>query len=530
MAPTREVAVQSRDVIRTIGKYVSGLQCHHFIGGLPQATDVANMRKCHIVVGTPGRVKALIEAGVLNTDGIKLFVLDEADSLMTPSFRNDITWIAEQLPRRKQVLAFSATFPPQTVRLLESFMQTPQRVHLVSETAALLGVKQYYVALPACPQYQVFVEKRKCVIDILSRVSFHQALIFSNQQDRAQTLAAELCDAGWPAVFISGKQQQEQRLQAMTALRAFDLRVLVSTDLTARGVDVDRVNLVINLDLPADAETYLHRVGRGGRFGGRAVAVTVATPVELEQLRAYVSTANTTVEPLPTVLPAEELTIQLDEQETKQLEQHEAKRTEAVSNPSDVHQKALETHRQHEQKLIAQQAKHEERKSRAGRKTQQQQLQEEAEGELGEPDYATNGDLDAAALFENQFPVQMPQWFPQFMPLPPPPPPSTSFYMSQQHPMSPSFMPPFLPPPPPPPPSAYFNPYTSAPPFGMLSQWPAPSGTPPGFMAPPLPPPPPLQYGFGSVGMFPPPAMYGTAMPSQRTHRPKRAQRRKQGW
>ncbi|KTF84482.1 hypothetical protein cypCar_00002139, partial [Cyprinus carpio] len=259
LAPTREIAVQIHAVVMAIGSAMEGLECHVFIGGRPVSQDKLHLKKCHIAIGSPGRIKQLIEMGVLTTSSIRLFVLDEADKLLeddsSSSFQEQINWIFSSLPANKQMLALSATYPESLAKYLSRYMREPTFVRLNPTDPGLLGLKQYYKIVPS---------------HSLTHKVFEEKLLFC----RAQHLADILSSKGLPAVCISGGLSQDQRLEAMWKLKQYQCRVLISTDLTSRGIDAEKVNLVINLDVPQDWETYMHRIGRAGRFGTLGVAVT----------------------------------------------------------------------------------------------------------------------------------------------------------------------------------------------------------------------------------------------------------------
>ncbi|KAJ8410400.1 hypothetical protein AAFF_G00203810 [Aldrovandia affinis] len=276
LAPTREIAVQIHSVVMAIGSALEGLECHVFIGGTPVSQDKAHLKKCHIAIGSPGRVKQLIELGLLLTASIRLFVLDEADKLLEEgSFQDQINWIYSSLPVNKQMLALSATYPESLAQHLARYMRDPTFVRLNPTDPGLIGLKQYYRLVKSHPlPHKIFEEKVQQLFELFSKVPFNQALVFSNLHTRAQHLANILTAKGLPAACISGGLSQDQRLEAMSKLKQYQCRVLISTDLTSRGIDADKVNLVINLDIPQDWETYMHRIGRAGRLGTHGLAVT----------------------------------------------------------------------------------------------------------------------------------------------------------------------------------------------------------------------------------------------------------------
>lgn len=286
LAPTREIAVQIHSVITAIGVKMEGLECHVFIGGTPLSQDKTRLKKCHIAVGSPGRIKQLIELDYLNPGSIRLFILDEADKLLEEgSFQEQINWIYSSLPASKQMLAVSATYPEFLANALTKYMREPTFVRLNSSDPSLIGLKQYYKVVNSYPlAHKIFEEKAQHLQELFSKIPFNQALVFSNLHSRAQHLADILSSKGFPAVCISGNMNQNQRLDAMAKLKQFHCRVLISTDLTSRGIDAEKVNLVVNLDVPLDWETYMHRIGRAGRFGTLGLTVTYCCRGEEENM------------------------------------------------------------------------------------------------------------------------------------------------------------------------------------------------------------------------------------------------------
>lgn len=305
LAPTREIAVQIHSVVMAIGCAMEGLECHVFIGGRPVSQDKAHLKKCHVAVGSPGRIKQLIELGMLSTASIRLFVLDEADKLLEEgSFQEQINWIFSSLPVNKQMLALSATYPESLAQHLTRYMREPTFVRLNPSDMGLKGLKQYYKLVQSHPlPHKVFEEKVQHLLELFSKIPFNQALVFSNLHTRAQHLADILSSKGLPAVCISGGLSQDQRLEAMSKLKQYQCRVLISTDLTSRGIDADKVNLVINLDVPQDWETYMHRIGRAGRFGTQGLAVTYCCHGEEEnKMMAIAQKCGLSLSALPSVI------------------------------------------------------------------------------------------------------------------------------------------------------------------------------------------------------------------------------------
>ncbi|XP_076817037.1 uncharacterized protein LOC143462679 [Clavelina lepadiformis] len=310
LAPTREIALQIHGVISSIGQDIEGLSVQVFIGGTKLSEDKIKAKRCHIAIGSPGRLMQLIDLGVFVTTNVRLFVLDEADKLVEEgSFQSQINWIFSSLPANKQMIALSATYPELLAEFLTRYMREPTFVRLDPSQPSLLGLKQFYLVTKPCSlPYIMFEEKTQHVIDILSSVSFQQALIFSNYHSRAETICNALNHAGWPSTFISSTLDQSQRIEAIGKLKQFKCRVLISTDLTSRGIDAQNVDMVINMDIPNDWETYMHRIGRAGRFGSRGIAVSVVGPgAEEVKLHSIAAKCNASISALHDVRTLKEL-------------------------------------------------------------------------------------------------------------------------------------------------------------------------------------------------------------------------------
>ncbi|XP_062450891.1 probable ATP-dependent RNA helicase DDX20 [Rhea pennata] len=314
---------------------MEGLACHVFIGGTPLNQDKIRLKKCHIAVGSPGRIKQLIELDYLNTASIRLFILDEADKLLEEgSFQEQINWIYSSLPANKQMLAVSATYPESLASALTRYMREPTFVRLNPTDPSLIGLKQYYKIVNSHPlPHKTFEEKVQHLQELFGKIPFNQALVFSNLHSRAQHLAEILTSKGFPAECISGGMNQNQRLDAMAKLKQFHCRVLISTDLTSRGIDAEKVNLVINLDVPMDWETYMHRIGRAGRFGTLGLSVTYCCRGEEENMMMKIAQkCNLQLLPLPEPIPPG----MMDQFEDWEVEVKAAAHTDASVNSDTV--------------------------------------------------------------------------------------------------------------------------------------------------------------------------------------------------
>lgn len=248
LAPTREIAVQINDAVIAIGGALPGLRSHFFIGGMPLDEDKLRLKRCHVAVGTPGRIQQLIKENVLKTKSIRLFVIDEADKLLDSNFQETINWIYSQLPPVKQMLALSATYKEEQAALLTRYMRNPTFVRLDALRPVLLGLQQFYCNTGeqhSLPMKQ-FDNKAAYLLQLFSHVSFKQCLVFTNYQMRAQSLCDKLISKGWPSACIAGNQEQQLRLKTLSQLKNFECRVLITTDLVSSNAVIIIIYKVIN--------------------------------------------------------------------------------------------------------------------------------------------------------------------------------------------------------------------------------------------------------------------------------------------
>jgi len=247
----------------------------------------------HIVIGTPGRVNDMINRGALKTDNLKLFALDEADELLSRGFTEQIYDIFQYLHGEIQVCLFSATIPPDVLKMAHKFMRNPVQILVKKEQLTLEGIKQYYVAVGD------EAHKLDTLCDLYEHLTITQAIIFCNKKRSADWLQQQLAQRDFTVSLLHGELDQRNRSLVMREFRSGSSRVLVSTDLIARGIDVQQVSLVINYDLPSSLENYIHRVGRSGRFGRKGVAINLVTDDATQDLRAIEAHYSTKVDELP---------------------------------------------------------------------------------------------------------------------------------------------------------------------------------------------------------------------------------------
>ncbi|XP_047993337.1 ATP-dependent RNA helicase DHH1-like [Leguminivora glycinivorella] len=281
LAPTREIAAQICDVIKQIGGQYIGLTIEVVMGGLPVKEDIMKFKKkVHIVVGSPGRLHHLIRDSHIDVSAVRLLVLDEADKLMEKSFRPDIECIFSALPLQKQIIFSSATFPEESKAFINEYVKVSQHV-CPDSNSVLLGISQRVTTVKHNANIIRQTQHRfEELLNILSKREFKQCLIFCNYQARVTDVYKMLKKAKWPAEKLYGQQEQLDRLEALKTLQEYKCRILIATDLAARGLDSSHVDLVVNFEMPHDWQTYLHRIGRAGRFGAYGLAVTIVTDQE----------------------------------------------------------------------------------------------------------------------------------------------------------------------------------------------------------------------------------------------------------
>lgn len=297
LSPTRELAKQTHDVISSVGYFLGGEDgapfCHMLVGGTMVKDDLRKLQAGGTVaVGTPGRVLDLIKRGALRVDNLKVLVLDEADEMLSQGFSEQVYEIFKFLPKDIQVALFSATMPDDVLELTKKFMRSPTRILVKKESLTLEGIKQFYVAVDE-------QEKLPTLMDLYEHVSIAQSVIFANQRRKVDWIADQLNRHHHTVSYMHSDMQKGDRDKVMTQFRLGASRVLVTTDLVARGIDVQHVNIVINFDLPSNKENYLHRIGRGGRFGKKGIAINFVSPAEVTLLREIEEHYRTEVEELP---------------------------------------------------------------------------------------------------------------------------------------------------------------------------------------------------------------------------------------
>jgi superfamily II DNA/RNA helicase len=296
MCHTRELAFQINKEYERFSKYFTGIKCAVIIGGVDMKTQAKMLKEDtpHIVVGTPGRVLALVRSGDLDLSHLKHFVLDECDQMLEqPDMRSDVQSIFVKTPHEKQVMMFSATLSKDIRPTCKRFMQDPMEIYVDDEAKLKLhGLTQKYINLEED-------QKNRKLFDLLDEIEFNQVVIVVKSVKRCKALAQLLEDQAFPAISIHRAMKQPERLAAYQSFKKFEKRLLVATNLFGRGMDIEKVNVVFNYDMPENSDTYLHRVARAGRFGTKGLAISfVANEEDAEILNEVQSRFEVEIEEL----------------------------------------------------------------------------------------------------------------------------------------------------------------------------------------------------------------------------------------
>ena len=295
LAPTRELAKQIHDVITGIGAMMSGLTTRLLVGGTSTSDDAADLRKCvpHIIVGCPGRVFDMIRRNHIQGSNVSMLVLDEADEMLSAGFNDQIYNIFQFMPSDIQVVLFSATMPPELYTLTEKFMRSPVNIQVKAEQLTLEGIQQHYIALDDD------VQKYLTMKDLFKTISVSQCIIFCNSTKRVADLHEAMLFDGFPVCCIHSGMEKGDRDKAYQDFKAGVHRVLISSNVTARGIDIQQVSTVINFDMPQDVHIYLHRIGRSGRWGRKGVGINFITRRDMRIKKDIEVYYNTIITELP---------------------------------------------------------------------------------------------------------------------------------------------------------------------------------------------------------------------------------------
>ncbi|KAL7514019.1 hypothetical protein ACHAXN_011258 [Cyclotella atomus] len=294
LIPTRELALQTSAIVKEIGKHM-GIQCMVTTGGTSLKDDIMRLyNSVHMVVATPGRILDLASKNVADLSKCRTIIMDEADKLLSTEFQPVLEKIINMCDSNHQICLFSATFPVTVKDFCKKFVPNPYSINLMDELT-LRGITQFYA----------YVEERQkvhCLNTLFSKLEINQSIIFCNSVNRVELLAKKVTELGYSCYYIHAKMQQANRNRVFHEFRNGATRHLVTSDLFTRGIDIQSVNVVINFDFPKNAETYLHRIGRSGRFGHLGLAVNLITYDDRHALRKVEQDLGTEIRPIPAVV------------------------------------------------------------------------------------------------------------------------------------------------------------------------------------------------------------------------------------
>lgn len=293
LAPTRELAQQIVKVIGSLGDFMN-IKIHGCVGGTAVRDDIRTLQEgVHIVVGTPGRVYDMINRRALKLDSVQLFVLDEADEMLSRGFKDQIYDVFKYMPESVQCAIFSATMPLDVLEVTQKFMRDPIRILVKKDQLTLEGIKQFFIAIDREEW------KFDTLCDLYSTLTITQAIIYCNTRRKVDWLTEKMIAKDFTVSSMHGELDQRERDTILAEFRSGSSRVLITTDLLARGIDVQQVSLVINYDMPSNRESYIHRIGRSGRFGRKGVAINFIVKADVKYMHDIEQFYNTQIEEMP---------------------------------------------------------------------------------------------------------------------------------------------------------------------------------------------------------------------------------------
>lgn len=295
LAPTHELVKQISFVVKGIGSMMEGLVVKTLVGGTSVNEDIKQLNENvpHVVVGSTGRVNDMIRRQHLNTSSIKLFILDEADEMLSGGFKDQVYQIFQNLPTEAKISVFSATMPPYILEMTNKFMNDPVKITMEPEKLNLEGIEQFYLAL----------NDDNGKYDTLKRLfnflTVNQTIIYVNSVQRVEDLYNAMVADGYSVVCIHSSMKREDREQSFKDFRTGTYRVLISSNVTSRGIDIQQVSIVINFDIPKSVNTYLHRIGRSGRWGRKGTAINFITRQDVGYMKRIESHYKSNIKELP---------------------------------------------------------------------------------------------------------------------------------------------------------------------------------------------------------------------------------------
>lgn len=295
LSPTRELSIQTGTVMRGIGSMMKNLRVQVLVGGSSIDEDISNLKSNvpHVITGCPGRVYDMMRRNHIISKNIKLVVLDEADEMLSSGFKEQVYNIFQHFNNNIQVALFSATLPDHIQGITSKFMRDPVKIQVRAEQLTLEGISQYYVAIEDDRQKYLTLK------DLYSFMSVSQCIIYANSVKRVSALYDAMMEDGFPVCRIHSGMDKSDRDKAFADFRGGTFRVLISSNVTARGIDIQQVSVVINFDIPKDVHTYLHRIGRSGRWGRKGVGINMITRRDMSKLKEIEQYYSTQIKEMP---------------------------------------------------------------------------------------------------------------------------------------------------------------------------------------------------------------------------------------
>ena len=296
LAPTHELATQSLKVFQNLSRFMKPeVRIELIVGGtsIEDNKKALQQNKPHIVVGTPGRIQDMIRRKYLKIDKLAITVIDEADEMFSSGFQEQIYKIFQHMPQNIQIGLFSATMDNDLEELSKKFMINPKKILVKAEQLTLQGIAQYYINLDDDMQ------KYETLKDLFGSLTISQAIIYCNSTKRVDDLEEAMKEDDFPVRKIHGKMRESERKKTYEDFKGGGARVLITSNLFARGIDVQQVSIVINFDIPKNEHTYLHRIGRSGRWGRKGIAINFQTKYDVSRLKRFEEFYNTQIEELP---------------------------------------------------------------------------------------------------------------------------------------------------------------------------------------------------------------------------------------
>ena len=298
LSPTRELSSQTAKVISGLGTFMDGLRIQTLFGGavVEESSSFSSRNVPHIICGCPGRVYDMMRRDRISSKSIKLIILDEADEMLSSGFKDQVYNIFQYLNSSVQVCLFSATLPESLNSIIQKIMRNPIKISVKREQLTLEGISQYFIAVEDDRQKYITLK------DLFSHINLSHTIIYCNSIKRVQDLYEAMCEDGFPVCRIHGDMDKSERSKAFNDFRSGNSRVLISSNVTARGIDIQQVNVVINFDLSKDVHTYLHRIGRSGRWGRKGVGINFITRRDVGQMRRIEEHYSTQINEMPSDL------------------------------------------------------------------------------------------------------------------------------------------------------------------------------------------------------------------------------------